>query len=219
MKVLIVEDNSRLRRSMLEYVRAEGYVADAAEDGAEGLYKAQNWDYDLILLDVMMPEMDGWAVLEKLRERKTTPVIMVTARDQIDDRIRGLDEGADDYLVKPFEMSELMARIRANVRRAEGNPQPRLRAGDIEVNTVNRTAYLNQEIVDLTAREYTLLEMFMYKRNEVVSRDFIYDHLFDERDETVSNMLEVYIYKLRAKFGKESIQTRRGMGYVFMPEH
>ena len=218
MKILIVEDNQRLRRSILEYTRAEGCVADAASDGEEGLYKALNWDYDLILLDVMMPKIDGWEMLRRIRERKTTPVIMVTARDQIDDRVRGLDEGADDYLVKPFEMRELMARIRANTRRVENNPQPCLEAGDIMVNTVKRQAYFKDQAVELTAREYTLLEMFMYKRNEVLSREFIYDHLFDERDETVSNMLEVYVYKLRSKFGKDSIQTRRGLGYIFMPE-
>ncbi|MEM9160974.1 MAG: response regulator transcription factor [Verrucomicrobiota bacterium] len=218
MKVLIVEDNDRLRRSMLEYARAEGLVADAVGDGEEGLYRAENWDYDVVLLDVMMPRMDGWEVLRKLRETRTTPVIMVTARDQIDDRIRGLDEGADDYLVKPFEMEELMARIRANVRRSKGSPKPHVEVGDVGLNTASRTAYFKGEAVELTAREYTLLEMFVYKRNEVVSRDYIYERLFDDRDESMSNMLEVYVYKLRSKFGKDSIQTRRGMGYIFMPE-
>ncbi len=218
MKILIVEDNQRLRRSMLEYTRAEGCVADSASDGEEGLYKAMNWDYDLILLDVMMPKIDGWEMLRQIREQKDTPVILVTARDQIDDRVRGLDDGADDYLVKPFEMRELMARIRANLRRVENSPKPCLKAGDIVVNTVKRQAYFKDESVELTAREYTLLEMFMYKQNEVLSREYIYDHLFDESDETVSNMLEVYVYKLRSKFGKDSIQTRRGLGYVFMPD-
>ena len=217
MKILIVEDNDRLRKSLLDYIRDDGFAADAAGDGEEGLYKAQNWDYDLIVLDVMLPKLDGWEVIQRLRQAgKTMPVIMLTARDKVDDRIKGLNCGADDYMVKPFEMDELIARIRAALRRSHGAPNPVLNAGPIQLNTATRTAFIEGTLVMLTAREYALLEILMNKQNEIVTRDYIYEHLFDERDETMSNMLDVYIYKLRQKFGKEHLQTRRGMGYMLV---
>jgi len=218
MKVLVVEDNPRLRKSIVDYLRDEGCVTDAAGDGAEGLYKAVNWDYDVVVLDVMLPEMDGWSVLENIRQQKETPVIMLTARDELKDRVRGLDGGADDYLVKPFEMEELVARIRALSRRSEGARSPVLEVGPILVHTASRRVELNGESVELTAREYTLLELFVYKRDQVLSRDFLYERLFDENDESISNMLDVYIYKLRRKFGKQRIQTRRGQGYMLVSE-
>lgn len=219
MKILIVEDNDRLRKSLLDYLRDDGFAADAAGDGEEGLYKAQNWDYDLIVLDVMLPKLDGWEVIQRLRQAgKEMPVIMLTARDKVDDRIKGLNCGADDYMVKPFEMEELVARIRAALRRSHGAPNPVLNAGAIQLNTATRTVFLNGELVMLTAREYALLEILMNKQNEVVTRDYLYERLFDERDESISNMLDVYIYKLRQKLGKEHLQTRRGMGYMLVPE-
>ncbi|MEM6886468.1 MAG: response regulator transcription factor [Verrucomicrobiota bacterium] len=214
MKVLIVEDNDRLRKSVLDYVRDEGFAADEAVDGEEGYYKATNWDYDVIVLDMMLPGMDGWQVLQRLREQGSiVPVIILTARDAVQDRVRGLNSGADDYLVKPFEMEELIARIRAAIRRAGGRAQPVVEVGPIVLNTAQRTVTLNDRNVELTAREYALLEILAFRQDAVVSRDEIYEKLFDERDETMSNMLDVYIYKLRQKFGKEHIVTRRGMGY------
>lgn len=217
MKVLLVEDNDQLRKSVLDYLRDVGFAADAAADGEEGLYKALNWEYDAVVLDVMMPKLDGWQVLAKLREAgKRMPVLMLTARDQLQDRLRGLNGGADDYLVKPFEMDELVARIRSAIRRSGGAPNPVLTAGDIVLNTASRTATVGGQPVELTAREYALIEILVMRRDEVVSRDFLYERLFDERDDTLSNMLDVYIYKLRQKFGKDSIETRRGMGYQFV---
>jgi two-component system OmpR family response regulator len=214
MKVLIVEDNHRLRKSLLDYLRDEGFAADAAADGEEGLYKALNWDYDAVLLDVTMPVFDGFAVLQRLRASgRKTPVIMLTARGELDDRVRGLDGGADDYLVKPFEMEELVSRLRSAIRRSGGSPNPVVEIGAIVLNTAMRTATVNGTPVELTAREYALMEILVMHRHEVVSRDFLYERLFDERDETVSNLLDVYIYKLRQKFGRERIRTRRGMGY------
>jgi two-component system OmpR family response regulator len=217
MKILIVEDNDRLRKSLLDYIRDDGFTADAAGDGEEGLYKALNWDYDLVVLDVMLPKLDGWELIQRLRQAgKKMPVIMLTARDRLDDRIKGLNCGADDYMVKPFEMEELTARIRAALRRSHGEPNPVLNVGPIQLNTATRTAFLKGELIVLTAREYALLEILMMKSNEVVTRDYIYEHLFDERDESMSNMLDVYMYKLRQKLGKDHLQTRRGMGYVLI---
>jgi len=217
MKILIIEDNDRLRKSLLDYIRDEGFAADAAEDGEEGLYKAVNWEYDLIVLDVMLPKLDGWELLQRLRQAgKNMPVIMLTARDALDDRLKGLNCGADDYMVKPFEMEELVARIRATIRRSGGTGNPVLTLGPIQLNTATRPALLKGQLIMLTAREYSLLEIFMTRANTVVDRDFIYEHLFDERDESVSNMLDVYIYKLRQKLGKDHLQTRRGMGYMLV---
>ncbi|MEM6883724.1 MAG: response regulator transcription factor [Verrucomicrobiota bacterium] len=214
MKVLVIEDNDRLRKSILDYIHDDGLAADGACDGEEGFYKAANWDYDVVILDIMMPKMDGWQVLQQLRESGSdVPVIMLTARDALEDRVQGLDNGADDYLVKPFEMEELIARIRAAIRRSGGQPQPKLEVGPITLNTSRRTAMLKGRAVELTAREYSLLEILAFRQDAVVTRDEIYEKLFDERDETMSNMLDVYIYKLRQKFGKEHIVTRRGMGY------
>lgn len=216
MKLLIIEDNARLRKSLLDYLRDEGFAADAAGDGDEGVYKLMNWEYDLVLLDVMLPGKDGWEILKRLRDGgKTMPVIMLTARDQLEDRLKGLNGGADDYLVKPFEMEELVARVRAALRRSGGSPNPVVKVGPVTLDTSSRTAFIDEEPVELAAREYAILEMLILRRNEVVSRNYLYERLFDERDDTVSNMLDVYIYRLRQKFGKERIQTRRGMGYTF----
>lgn len=217
MKILIVEDDHRLRKSLLDYIRDEGFAADDAEDGEIGLYRALNWEYDLIVLDVMLPKLDGWQILEQLRANdKLMPVIMLTARDAVSDRIKGLDRGADDYLVKPFEMDELIARIRAALRRAVGNPTPKLKSGDLELHTSTRSVVFQGEEIILTAREYAMLEIFVSRKNELITRDYFYDHLFDERDQSISNIIDVYIYKLRQKFGKDRFQTRRGMGHTFV---
>jgi two-component system OmpR family response regulator len=214
MKVLIIEDNDRLRKSLLDYLRDEGFTADEAADGEEGLYKALNWPYDLVVLDVMLPVLDGFSVLQKLRAAgRVLPVIMLTARDGLDDRLRGLNGGADDYLAKPFEMEELVARVRAAIRRSGGTPSPTIQVGAVVINTAARTVRLDGQPVELSAREYAIIEILAMRRDEVVSRDYLYERLFDEQDETMSNLLDVYIYKLRAKFGRERIVTRRGMGY------
>ena len=214
MKILVVEDNDRLRKSVVEYLRDEGFAADGAADGEDGLHRAREWDYDAIVLDVMIPAPDGFEVLRRLRsEGKAAPVIMLTARTGLDDRLHGLDSGADDYLTKPFELAELVARIRSVARRARQVSNPLMRIGSLEMNTALRSITLAGRPVDLTAREYALLELLALRREEVVSREFLYEHLFDERDDTMSNMLDVYIYKLRHKLGKGVIRTRRGIGY------
>jgi two-component system, OmpR family, response regulator len=214
MKVLIIEDNDRLRKSLMDYLRDEGFTVDPAADGEEGLYKALNWPYDLVVLDVMLPVLDGFTVLQKLRAAgRGMPVIMLTARDGLDDRLRGLNGGADDYLSKPFEMEELVARVRAGIRRSGGTPSPVMQIGPIVINMAARTVTLDGKPVELSAREYAIIEILAMRRDEVVSRDYLYERLFDEQDETISNLLDVYIYKLRTKFGRERIVTRRGLGY------
>ena len=188
MRLLIVEDEADLRTGLDQALREAGYAVDTAAGGREGLYKAESWDYDAIVLDVMLPEMDGWEILERLRKNKKTPVLMLTARDGVKDRVLGLDKGADDYLVKPFNLAELLARVRAFL--------------------------VDSEPVTLTAREYALIEFLAFQRGKVVSRTELYNHLFAEEDDTLSNLLDVHVCNIRKKIGKDFIQTRRGHGYV-----
>ncbi len=214
MRILVIEDEADLRDTVVETLREEGFATDYCADGEEGLYKATHWDYDAILLDIMLPKMNGWEVLKAIRAHKQTPVMMLTARDGVEDRIKGLDSGADDYLPKPFDLSEMVARTRAIARRSGGQRNPELTVGDISVNTTARQVTLDGAPVELTAREYALTELFVRKVDEVVTRDYIYEHLFDENEDSLSNMLDVYIYKLRQKLGKNFIQTMRGHGYI-----
>lgn len=214
MRVLVVEDQDDLREVVAETLREESFAVDESADGEEGLYKALNWDYDLVVLDVMMPVMDGWEVLEKLRKERQTPVLMLTALDQVQDKVKGLNHGADDYLAKPFDLKELVARVRAVIRRHGGERRPEVTVGEVTINTTAKTLRVNGKEVEVTAREYAMAELMIQHRDEVVTRDFLYDHLFDENDESMSNMLDVYVYKLRQKLGKNFIKTRRGQGYI-----
>jgi two-component system OmpR family response regulator len=213
MRILIVEDEPDLLTSLARACREEGYAVDTAPDGAEGLYHAQNNEYDAIVLDVMLPMLDGWEVLARLRKQKKTPVLMLTARDQSRDRVHGLDAGADDYVVKPFDLDELLARLRALIRRASGTTTTRIEIGDVDIDMAARTVSQRGESVTLTAREYALLEYLALHRGEVVTRTTLYEHLFDENDSTLSNLLDVHVSNLRKKLGHEFISTRRGHGY------
>jgi two-component system OmpR family response regulator len=217
MRVLVVEDEPDLLGSLMQAVREDGYAADGAEDGEEGLYKAESYDYDAILLDVMLPGIDGWEVLRKLRKLKKTPVLMLTARDAVKDRVKGLDIGADDYVVKPFDIDEVLARLRALIRRSASEAQPRLEIGDVVIDMTARTVTLRGEPVILTAREYGLLEYLALHRGKLVTRTMLYEHLFDENDNTLSNLLDVHVSNLRKKLGHEFITTRRGHGYSIEP--
>ena len=213
MRILLIEDEADLLTSLAKAVREEGYAVDTASDGEIGLYKALNADYDTIVLDVMLPRIDGWEVLSRLRESKKTPVLMLTARDTARDRVRGLDTGADDYLVKPFDLDELFARLRALIRRAAGQPLNLIQLENVLINLAARQVSVNGNPVLLTAREYGLLEFLALHRGEVVTRTAIYEHLFDENEDTLSNLLDVHISNLRKKLGVELIVTRRGHGY------
>jgi len=212
--VLVVEDQDDLREVVVETLREESFAVDESADGEEGLYKALNWDYDIVVLDVMMPVMNGWEVLDGLRKEKQTPVLMLTALDQVCDKVKGLNHGADDYLAKPFDLTELVARVRAVMRRKGGDHCPEVAVGKVTINTTAKTLRLGDKEVEVTAREFAMAELLIKHRDEVVTRDFLYDHLFDENDESMSNMLDVYVYKLRQKFGKNFIKTRRGQGYI-----
>jgi len=213
MRILVIEDEADLLASLAKALREEGYAVDTAADGEDGLYKAESWDYDALVLDIMLPRLDGWTVLQRLRRTKKTPVLMLTARDTSPDRVRGLDTGADDYVVKPFDLEELFARLRALIRRAAGKTQNRIEMGEVVLDTAARRVTRARNLVPLTAREYSLLEFLALHRGEVVTRTTLYEHLFDEDDSTLSNLLDVHVSNLRKKLGADFITTRRGHGY------
>ena len=213
MRILVIEDDPHLLRSLVATLREENYAVDTAEDGEDGLYKAKSGDYDAIVLDVMLPRLNGWDVLAALRPAYKTPVLMLTARDTIRDRVKGLDTGADDYLTKPFDVDELLARLRAIIRRAAGQTRSVLEIGTLTLDTAAKVVRSAGEQVALTAREYALLEYLALHRGDVVSRTTLYEHLFDEEDSTLSNLLDVHVSNLRKKLGADVITTRRGHGY------
>jgi len=213
MRTLIVEDEPRLLRSLSKALREEGYAVDLAENGEDGLFKAENYDYDAIVLDVMLPALDGCELLERLREQKPTPVLILTGRDTCHDRVRGLDLGADDYLVKPFDLPELLARLRALIRRSAGQTQPLIELGDILIDLRTRLVRRAGSVVTLTAREYSILEYLALHRGQIVSRTELYEHLLDENDDTLSNLMDVHVFAIRKKLGHDLITTRRGQGY------
>ena len=214
MRLLFVEDEEDLRLAVKLVLGDRGFAVDTAEDGVEGLYKALNWDYDAIVLDIMMPNMDGWEMLEKLRAQKDTPVLMLTARGEIDDRVKGLNLGSDDYLVKPFDMAELDARLRALIRRTSGKATSRITFGELELDTADKTVRVKGELVRFTAVEYAVLEYLMLNSEKVVTRTDLYEHVFDENDDSMSNNVDVHICNVRKKIGGEQIKTRRGQGYI-----
>ena len=213
MRILVIEDEPDLLSSIAQALRDERYAVDTAGDGEEGLYKAETSDYDAIVLDVMLPKLDGWEILSRLRKTKKTPVLMLTARDQVRDRVRGLDTGADDYMLKPFDLSELFARVRALIRRGANQPSNVIAIGEVVIDTAGRNVSRNGQPVVLTAREYGLVEFLARHRGQVVTRTMLYEHLFDENDSTLSNLLDVHVSNVRKKLGAEFITTRRGHGY------
>lgn len=213
MRVLVVEDEPDLLGTLVQAMREEGHAVDEAADGEEALYKAVEWDYDAIILDVMLPFMDGFEVLKRLRQKKKTPVLMLTARTKVNDRIQGLDSGADDYILKPVDLEELAARVRALIRRSQGDASHLIRVGEVEVDTSARKATLGGQAVPLTGREYALLEFMVSRRGKIVSRTDLYEHLHDENDTPMSNLVDVHVFNLRKKFGATFITTLRGQGY------
>lgn len=213
MRLLIVEDDPLLLQSLQEGLQEEQYAADTAADGLEGLAMAEAIDFDAVVLDGMLPGIDGWEFLRRLRETKSTPVLMLTARDAVPDRIRGLDAGADDYLTKPFDFDELLARLRALIRRNYGRSSNKIELGDVSVDLAARTIAQAGKVVSLTPREYTLVEYLALHRGVVISRTELYEHLFDESDDTLSNLLDVHVSNVRRKLGASFITTRRGHGY------
>jgi two-component system, OmpR family, response regulator len=214
MRLLVVEDEPRLLRNIANTLREEGYAVDTAADGEEGLYKAESWEYDALVLDLMLPKMDGWQVLSRLRKTKRTPVLILTARDGVIDRIRGLDTGADDYLAKPFDLKELLARVRALIRRSAGQASSVIELGDISLDTRTRRVTVQGKPVAFTAREYAIFEYLALHRGKLVTRTSLYEHLFDETDVTLSNLIDVHIFSIRKKLRPDIILTQRGQGYI-----
>ena len=218
MRILVVDDDRRLctiiKRGFLE----EAYAVDLAYDGEEGEYLAEVNPYDLIILDIMMPVKDGIEVCHDLRAKKiNTPILMLTAKDTVEDRVRGLDTGADDYLIKPFAFSELLARVRALLRREGMSKSIELQVGDLTLNTITRQVWRGQRPIELTTKEYVILEYFMRHPNAVVTRTMIEEHAWDYDFDSLSNLVDVYIRRLRRKIDNERkdslIQTVRGAGY------
>ena len=214
MRILVVDDEPDLRRAIVQTLVEEGFAVDEAADGQAAIFKANAWEYDAIILDLMLPLKSGWDVLAELRQVKSTPVLILSARDGIPDRVRGLDGGADDYLVKPFSLVELVSRLRALIRRSVGQSQSLIQIASIEVNLSNRTVTKDGEPVVLTAREYSLVEMLALHRGKLITRTMIYDHIFGEDDDSLSNLVDVHISHIRKKLGADFIETRRGQGYI-----
>lgn len=221
MHILLVEDEVRLARAVKRLLVEEGHVVDDATDGLEALTQAQTGSYDIILLDVMLPSLDGFEIANRLRARgDETPILMLTARDDIRDRVKGLDSGADDYLVKPFALSELLARIRALTRRARmgGDNQQTLWVGDLELDLLAREAIRAGKRIELTAREFALLEVLMRHPGQVLSRSQLLDLVWNYDMLAESNIVDIYIYYLRKKidhdFEPKLIRTVRGAGYA-----
>ena len=223
MRVLLVEDNKQLCRALRQGLEEEGFAVDIAEDGDEADAKARTTNYDGIILDLMLPKKDGITLLKGWRASGIqTHVLVLTARGALDDKVRGLDSGADDYLTKPFELEELLARLRALIRRGHSVKDPLLRVHDLTIDTSSRTVKRANKLIPLTPKEYALLEFLAFHHGKVVSRSMIWEHLWDEHDESVSNVVDVYIRYLRNKIDKDFspplILTRWGEGYMLRGE-
>ncbi|HZN61629.1 MAG TPA: response regulator transcription factor [Planctomycetota bacterium] len=213
MRVLVVEDATPLAALVRQGLEENGFSVDVAPDGESGLYSARNFDYDAVVLDLMLPRLDGWTVLRKLRAVKKTPVLILTARDALADKLKGLDDGADDYLTKPFEVKELAARVRALIRRAADKPDPVIRLGEIEIDTSARAVRKGGRPVELTAKEFAVVELLALHRGELVTRTMIYDHIYDDDGDTLSNVVDVFVARIRKKLGKDIVETCKGQGY------
>ena len=219
MRILLVEDDRKTAAYLRKGMRENGFVVDDAAEGVEGLHLASSREYDLIVLDVMLPGRDGWSVLEGLRSAgRRTPVLFLTARDGVEDRVRGLNLGADDYLVKPFAFSELLARIGSILRRGPARAPESIRVADLEVDAVRHRASRSGRRLDLTPKEFALLSLMARRRGEVLSRTLIAEQVWDMNFEGDSNVVDVHVRRLRSKvdepFGRPLIHTVRGTGYV-----
>ena len=219
MKILLAEDEVDLNNVVTRYLKKNGYSVDSVLDGEEALDYLEYSEYDLVILDIMMPKVDGFEVIKKLRDKGNhTSILMLTARDNADDKVKGLDLGADDYIVKPFDFNELLARIRAVVRRKYGNSSNKLVIGDLILDTSEKSVTRAGKQIELTGKEYEVLEYLMQSKNRILSRDQIKEHVWDFDYEGDSNIIDVLIKNIRKKIdiedGKQIIYTKRGLGYV-----
>ena len=219
MRILIVEDEPKTAAYVRKGLMEHGYVIDVASDGLDGLHLATTTEYDLILLDVMLPGIDGWSVLQGVRRQRQTPVLFLSARDQVDDRVKGLKLGADDYLVKPFAFSELLARVQSVLRRGLLPHDQTLRIADLEIDPLRRRVTRSGDRIELTAKEYALLEYFARHTGEMCSRTLISESVWDMNFDGDTNVVDVAVRRLRAKiddpYPTKLILTVRGVGYVF----
>lgn len=219
MRVLVVEDEQKINRTVCQALREESYAVDAAYDGEEAEQLSEINDYDLIILDIMLPKKDGLQVCADLRQRgNATPILLLTAKDAYEDRVHGLDSGADDYLVKPFHMGELMARVRALLRRDSTAKSSRLQVADLVLDTSSHRVTRAEAPIDLTSKEYAMLEYFMRHPDQVLTRTMISEHVWDDEFDSFSNIIDVYIRRLRRKIDDTSVvkllHTIRGSGYL-----
>ena len=215
MRILVVEDESDLARALARSLEEAGFAVDVAADGEDGLFRIREIPYDAAVLDLMLPRLDGWSVLEAARgEGVRLPILILTARDQLADRVRGLNLGADDYLVKPFATSELVARLHALIRRSYGSPTATMRIGGLVIDVAARQVSRDGFPVELTAREFSILELLTRSRGAVVARATIYEHIYDDETDVLSNVIDVHVAALRRKLGADLIRTRRGEGYL-----
>ncbi|MBK8025186.1 MAG: response regulator transcription factor [Chloroflexi bacterium] len=219
MRILVVEDFAPMRGTLERALRGAGFAVDGASDGEEALYHLKEAVHDVVILDLMLPQVDGLTVLRRMRAAANPAhVLVLTARDAVDDRVAALDLGADDYLVKPFALTELLARVRALVRRAYARKDPVLRIADLEIDTASRTARRGGQTLDLTAREFALLEYLALRTGEVVPRGDLLERLYQLEDAATSNVLEVHVSNLRRKLEEQGaerlLHTRRGEGYL-----
>jgi len=219
MRLLLVEDDAKLATAVCRGLRAEGYAVDHAVDGAAALIDAHVWDYDAVVLDLMLPRRDGFEVCQTLRDRgDDVPILMLTARGNVDDRIRGLDAGADDYLPKPFDFGELLARLRALIRRGPSRRSPALTVGELVVDPARHVVELAGEPIELTAREFSVLEYLARRPGELVTRAELIDHVWDANFDGSTNIVDVYVGYVRRKLGRPLIRTVRGAGFVLDAE-
>jgi len=219
MRVLVVEDEKKVASFIKRGLEEENFAVDVAFDGEEGLYLAENNPYDVILMDLMLPKKDGLSVIKELREKEiTTPVLCLTAKDAVEDIVSGLDTGSDDYLTKPFAFGELLARVKALVRRTNKDRGAEIRFADLRLDPVTHKVWRSDKEIDLTAKEYALLEYFMRNPNEVLTRSMIAEHVWDYTFDSFTNIIDVYVNYLRKKIDREFesklIHTVRGVGYV-----
>lgn len=214
MRILVVEDDSRIAADISAALKAAGFVTDLSRDGEDAWFRGDTEPYDLAVLDLGLPHMDGLAVLKKWRNAgRQFPVLILTARGTWPERVEGIDAGADDYLVKPFQMEELVARVRALIRRSVGIGSPVIEAGSMRIDTRQMRVYVNEKQVSLTPLEYRLVSLLVHNKGRVVSTSEILEHLYGDEDSREANALEAAIMRVRKKLGNEAIETRRGYGY------
>ena len=220
MRTLLVEDEASLREQLIHHLQAEGFAVDAAQDGEEGLYYGREYDYDAAVIDLGLPKIDGIDLITRLRaEERAFPILVLTARGHWQDKVQGLEAGADDYLAKPFQMEELMARMNALIRRSAGYASPVLSQGELQLDTAKKEVRVSGGAVELTAYEYKVLEYLMLNPNRVVSKTELTDHLYEQDFDRDSNVIEVFVGRLRKKIAPvENIRTVRGQGYRFVTE-